>query len=200
MSVTDREKASLQISSSDFLIWLVDIENGGITQDDIQFMEGLSIKTAFLIVFTKADTKTEAQIQEILNTSRVTLTNSNISFYGITAYSSKEGKEYQQTLIPQFLSDAIASNVRTHDIFQEFIKSQNDLRHQIKMKFKSTNNSANQLFQYIRKSDNVLEITSATKRWGEFNQESYKLSTLLTDYDNIVSEMNPKIKSLCEKE
>jgi len=55
--LSDRQKAFKQLSISDYLIWLIDIDSGAITEDDIQFIESLPIKTPVLIIFTKADLK-----------------------------------------------------------------------------------------------------------------------------------------------
>ena len=65
--ISDREKAFEQLSVSDYLIWLIDIDSGAITEDDIQFIESLRIKTPILIVFTKADLKPEKEIAQIIN-------------------------------------------------------------------------------------------------------------------------------------
>ena len=53
MTLSDRQRAFEQLRASDYLIWLVDIDNGGLTQDDLDFLASLHFQTKVLVVFTK---------------------------------------------------------------------------------------------------------------------------------------------------
>lgn len=54
---SDECKAYEQLRKVDFLIWLMDIENGVIQQNDIEFIKSLNLNTPILIVINKIDKK-----------------------------------------------------------------------------------------------------------------------------------------------
>jgi predicted GTPase len=45
------------LSDANFLIWLIDAENGEITKSDLDFIRSLKINTEILFVVNKADKK-----------------------------------------------------------------------------------------------------------------------------------------------
>lgn len=188
--ISDREKAYEQISVSDYLIWLIDIDNGAITEDDIQFIESLRIKTPVLIVFTKADLKPEKEIQQIINVAKETIDRTAIDCFGITAYSADLKKEYGMNLIPEFLNYTINGKVRNNNIKEEFKKVEKDMRDSIKKSMGLSKYTSDKLFKYISKSDKIMEIGSLAQLWGKANQEGYILYNLLTQYDLIVKNIN----------
>lgn len=94
-SATDAEFARRILESADYLIWLIDSENGTIKNEDKEFLLSLNIKTPVLFVFNKADMKPEADIRKIVQDAGAILKDSSISVYSIIAYNSQTG----QTLI-----------------------------------------------------------------------------------------------------
>ena len=54
---SDECKSYEQLRKVDFLIWLMDIENGVIQQNDIEFIKSLNLNTPILIVINKIDKK-----------------------------------------------------------------------------------------------------------------------------------------------
>lgn len=194
MVISDREKAYEQLSVSDYLIWLIDIDNGAITNDDIQFIESLRIKTPILFVFTKADLKSENEIKQIIEVAKYTLSQTTIKVFGITAYSADLQKEYGSNDIQYFLSHTRIGNVRNNDILGEFKHVEKDMREAIIKSITQSKNIAKGLFSYISKSDKIMEIQSLATLWGKANQEGYKLDKLLKRYDSIIYEMNNEIR------
>lgn len=192
--ISDREKAFEQLSISDYLIWLIDIDSGTITEDDIQFIESLRIKTPILIVFTKADLKTEKEIKQIIDVAKETIGRTTIDCFGITAYSAEEKKEYGGNKIQKFFNYTISGNVRNSDIIREFKHVENDMRNSIKKGISNSRNTAQELFSYISNSDKIMEIRSLTKLWGKANQDGYKLNNLLKQYEAIIGEVNKDIR------
>lgn len=188
--ISDREKAYEQLSVSDYLIWLIDIDSGAITEDDIQFIESLRIKTPTLIVFTKADLKAEKEIKQIIDVANDTINRTTIDCFGITAYSADLKKEYGANLIPEFLNYTISGKVRNSNIIGEFRNVEKDMRDSIKKSLDLSKHTSKELFKYISKSDKIMEIKSLAQLWGKANQEGYTLYNLLTRYDLIVSGIN----------
>lgn len=194
MTISDRQKAFDQLRVSDYLIWLVDIENGGLTQDDISFIETLRIKTPILIVFTKADLKPESQITEIISGAQKTIERTTIDCFGVTAYSSNKNIEYGgNRLIPQFINYTISGSVRSNDILGEFRRLEAKMRKSIEKSINKSRSTARGLFKYITQSKKIIEIRSLSALWGKSNQEGYRLNNSLKQYDDLVTHINSEI-------
>lgn len=192
--ISDREKAFEQLSVSDYLIWLIDIDSGAITDDDIQFIESLRIKTPILIVFTKADLKSEKEIHDIIKVARDTISRTTIDCFGITAYSANLRKEYGTDEIPKFLNYTISGNIRGNDILGEFKHVEKEMRDSIVKAINQSKNTSRGLFSYIAKSNKIMDIRSLAKLWGKTNQDGYVLNNLLKEYDSIIGEINGQIR------
>ncbi len=199
--VSDREKAYEQLSASDYLIWLIDISCGTITEDDLQFISSLKIQTPILIVFTKADLKSETEIGQILCQAKEVVASRDRGFscYGITAYSSKQKKEYGQDLIQEFFNSTVSGNVRGYDIIAEFEQIKAEMREAITDAMGSAQNTAGELFTYISNSDNPRNIKSSVALWSEANQLGNSLSALLKRYDVSMNKIEREIKQFFKK-
>ena len=192
--VSDREKAFEQLSVSDYLIWLIDIDTGSITEDDIQFIETLRIKTPILIVFTKADLKSQNEIEQIISVARDTISQTTIDCFEITAYSANEKKEYGTNEIAKFLNYTISGNIRQNDIIAEFRNVEKEMREAINLEIKQSQNTEKALFTYISNSKQIMDIKSLTKLWGKSNQNGYVLNNLLKQYDDKIRDINEDIE------
>lgn len=191
--VSDREKAFEQLSISDYLIWLIDIDTGAITEDDIQFIESLRIKTPILIVFTKADLKSQNEIAQIISVARDTISKTTIDCFGITAYSANEKKEYGTNEIAKFLNYTISGDVRQNDIIAEFRNVEKEMREAINLAIRQFQNTERALFTYISNSNQIMDIKSLAKLWGKSNQDGYVLNNLLKQYETLIREINRDI-------
>jgi tRNA U34 5-carboxymethylaminomethyl modifying GTPase MnmE/TrmE len=182
------------------LIWLIDIDNGAITEDDIQFIKSLSIKTPILIVFTKADLKSDKEIKQIIEEAKDTVSQTNINCFGVTAYSANLQKEYGNNVIKQFLNYTVSGSVRNSDIIAEFKHVEKDMREAIIKAINQAKSTANGLFNYISESDKILEIRSLAMLWGKANQDGYELDKLLKSYDGLIREINIEINKYFREE
>lgn len=198
--ISDRQKAYNQLSISDYLIWLIDIDSGAITKDDIEFIESLPIKTPVLIIFTKADLKSDNEIAQIIETANKIISRTNINCFGITAYSANSNKEYGDNKIMNFFDFAITSNIRNNDILNEFENVEKKMREAIKEASEGSKNTVKALFNYISNSNKILEIRSLASLWGKENQNGYKLDNLLKSFDTITNEIKKEIQIFLRKE
>lgn len=194
MVVSDREKAFEQLSISDYLIWLIDIDTGAITEDDIQFIESLKIKTQILIVFTKADLKSQKEITEIINGAKDIVSGTSIKCFGITAYSANQKKEYGTNEIANFFKYAVNGKVRQNNIRAEFENVEKEMWGAIDNAISQSRNNAQRLFSYISNSDQILAVGALAKLWGKVNQDGYILNNLLRQYKVIIREINQEIE------
>ena len=186
LTLSDRQRAFEQLRASDYLIWLIDIESGAVTQDDISFIESLRIKTPILIVFTKADLKTELEISSIVRAAKETIDKTSIQCFGITAYSSNQRFEYGDHLIPKFINFAIGNSIRGNDIVGEFDKTEREMRKRINHSLNDSVTTARTLFKYITRSKRFLDIRALVALWGKENQKSWQLSNMLKQYEDYV--------------
>ncbi len=190
MVISDRQKAYDQLRATDYLIWLIDIDNGVITEDDIQFIESLHIRTPILIVFTKADLKSDEEIKQIVKAANESIIKTTIDCFGITAYSANLRKEYNNNLIEKFLDYSLSGNVRNNDIRGEFKNVEEEMRKEIVKKIDQYKKTAKALFSYISKSNQIMDIRSLAMLWGKANQDGYKLEKLLRNYDDKINRIN----------
>lgn len=193
LTISDKERAFEQLRASDYLIWLADIDSGCLTDEDLNFIKELRIKTPILIVFTKADKKPESEIQSIIRAARETIDGTSIDCFGITAYSSNQNKEYGNRLIPQFINFTLSGEVRGNDILGEFDRIEREMRERIQRSIQQSRDTARTLFSYITHSNQFLYIRSLVALWGKANQESYQLSNLLKRYEAITSKVKWEI-------
>lgn len=193
--LSDKEKAYEQLSVADYLIWLIEIDSGTLTEDDIDFIRSLGMKTPILIVFTKADVKTEADIKQIIDYAKTTIENNSIDCFGITAYSAKEEKEYFNNYIQKFFDYSISDNVRNSNIISEFYSVEKEMRKSINKTIDEFNTTSQRLFSYICSSNDIMSLSSLTKLWGKTNQDKYILEKLLRKYDFIIAEINSEINN-----
>jgi len=129
---TDENIAREHLRTADYLIWLIDIQNGTIPQNDINFIKSLDFETELLVVLNKADSKIETEIENIINVTKTGLKNNDIEFYDVVAFSSSEKKEYSPSgnVLNSFLdrADRITPGTelveRVNNIFEEFLSYQ----------------------------------------------------------------------------
>jgi len=126
-SQTDRHIAKQQLQMADFLIWLVDIDNGTIKNEDLKFITELHFNKPILIVFNQSDKKPKSFIDQTIEKAYEAIKNKGFTnVYAITAYSSLDEKEYTGNLIHEFLTECNHSNrQKTNNqpfqILEEFI-------------------------------------------------------------------------------
>lgn len=193
--LSDKEKAYEQLSVADYLIWLIEIDSGTLTDDDIDFIKSLRMKTPILIVFTKADVKSDKEIEQIIDCAKTTIENTSIDCFGITAYSAKEGKEYFNNYIQKFFDYSISDNVKNSSIINEFYNVEKEMRQSITNAINKFNATSQKLFSYICSSNDIMYLSSLTKLWGKTNQDKYILEKLLRKYDFIIAEINREINN-----
>ena len=221
MTLSDRQRAFEQLRASDYLIWLVDIDNGGLNQDDLDFLASLHFQTKVLVVFTKADLKPEHEIHEILNLARQTMVRTAIPCFGGTAYSSpapettapvaaKETEEdkplMNQTGMPIVnapVTYEMAAKSRHNKNFADlefFQKLEDQLRQNLVRAIDTTGHTARDLFGGITRSRQVMQIRSLVELWGRTQQKYTQLRKLLKRYDNLVTQINHEIASYIQSE
>lgn len=89
---TDAENARQQLQAVDYLIWLVDIENGELKADDEKFIDTLKLTNPGLIVFNKAGIVTQQKAKAIVESTAARLSANGKTNYSVIAYDSMRGE------------------------------------------------------------------------------------------------------------
>lgn len=101
---TDKAVAKKHLQVADYLIWVVDINQGTIPKEDLDFINDLKLDKDILIILNKADTKIKKEIQDIIKVTKANLKRAGINTVGVTAYSSLEKKIYFKDELNSFLN------------------------------------------------------------------------------------------------
>ncbi len=88
----DTRKAIEVIQESDAIFWVIDINDGGITQDVQTFFLNYIINKPLYFILNKADTKPPKEQEAVLSKIEKTLIQNNISFKKLILYSAKDIK------------------------------------------------------------------------------------------------------------
>ena len=95
---SDRETAINSLRDRDALIWMIDVSNGTIQQNDLEFLHDMKLDGLPLyVVLNKADNKSSSELKDILAKVKDILEDTELEPMGIGAYSSrrtKRGREY----------------------------------------------------------------------------------------------------------
>lgn len=167
-NITDENKAYEQLKGADFLIWLVDIENGVLSETDIDFITKLNIETPILIVINKADKKISSETEEVVNCIETTVAEVGINCYAVTAYSSRTGKEWNDnTYIVDFLENAKKQKKSKEDILAQITHIENQVSREIDSKINVNINERNNLNDVIFKSNDIMEIKTLIDIYGK---------------------------------
>ncbi len=196
---SDKTRAFNQLKITDYLIWLIDIQNGELTVDDIDFIDSLRIQTPILIVFNKADIKTESDIELILDKAKKTVKKYlSTECFGITAYSSLYKKEYGDNLIDKFFEMVSDSDIHSNDILDDFIKLEEDMRNSLWNIIEEQQEVVNSILDYIKDVDNFFEIQSFTELFKSRSQLIEECNICLEKYNGLCNQINENVKQLIE--
>ncbi len=194
---TDENVARDHLRNSDFLIWLIDVQNGTVPQTDIDFIRTLNLKQPILFIFNKADKKSEKQVLEIIETGKTDLTKNKIKYYDVIGYSSLEKKEFGTAgnRILEFLtkiesgspgtdilrkfSDILDGYISHHNTELEFLKSGRDVINNITLDESLKGDRVKALENISRRYKNQRDLILSKK--GEVEALSGKIITKVKD-------------------
>lgn len=93
----DSNMAMKGIAQADNIIWVIDINNGTIRNNDLEFLEKEELNGKdILIVFNKADNQIEEDINKIVEESKNQLEARGIDYKDIVVYSSLYPEDYEE--------------------------------------------------------------------------------------------------------
>jgi GTPase Era involved in 16S rRNA processing len=146
---SDENIAREHLTRADYLIWLVDQQNGTVPQHDIEFIKGLALNQPVLVVISKADKKTPSEIDKIIAAAKTSLDRADIVYLDVIAYSAKKSEEYSPTqkiltnLLTQISQGKSGSTVlwQLNTLFSNYINCYKTKHHELSL----TNATLNEL-------------------------------------------------------
>ncbi len=203
---TDENIAREHLRVADYLIWLIDIQNGTIPQEDIQFIQTLQFDEPILFVINKADKKTHKQLNNIINVTKKDLQKNGIKFHDVIGYSSMKNIEYpksKKVLIPfiKMINQKKAGTViikRFEAIFEDYLNFHKSEAEFLRVNRKITNDAVLDAYNEEKDVDKFKHLTrkqqkdikAITNSEKDFAKLHLKIEALIK---KIFSELNIKI-------
>jgi len=154
----DFENAKRYIEKAAFLIWMVGLDsNGTFPKSDIEFLEQIDLFGSMegpqlYVVANKAGLKKPEDIEDILDNFAESLDDYNISYAGISAYDSKEKKQFAYR--KKDLFEFLAEHNKPSEKYVELKK----ILHEVFTKYVGELNSRYNRHSDVRKQINTLKL------------------------------------------
>lgn len=162
---SDAELAREQLRSVDHLIWLVDVNQGTITQRDFDFIASLNISSGILVVFTKASQRTKGDLKKIVEEARATLKSTNSNVYDVIAYDSLSGEEILGEGVLDAFFKKINDDIKEDASSRQITGLGRQLKGQMKDAVKELLEWNRQISEMISKTTNIEHIDSLIKEY-----------------------------------
>ena len=167
-SDSDQNKAYEQLRKVDYLIWLMDIENGVIQQNDLDFIDNLNLENPILIVVNKADKKIDSDVEKIVSLVHDTAVDAGINIFGVTAYSSRDNKEWGGcNKIQEFLELAALTKGKNSDVLGEVHNIKLKILNELEQRGDTLEQRKKHLSDIIVESELILDIRTLVDQYGD---------------------------------
>ncbi len=102
---TDAHVARAQLNSAQFIVWLVPADKGTISEEDLVFLSTLERTIPKLVVVSRADKHTDADVVTIVDGVRTTLGKRGIAVVDVLPFSSRQPERYPVTPLLAYFSE-----------------------------------------------------------------------------------------------
>lgn len=196
-ALSDEYLSSKQLKTIDRLIWLVDIDNGTIQDKDLQFINKLVTDKPILFIFNKADLKTDEEIKKVLSTSKKIIADNHINAFGITAYSSRDKKEYfKKDIISCFFDQAVGDAGRKKGVQEELEEIKKIIEKMLIDKYEKMIIERNKLGSLILHTNDINEIGTIVQLQAEKIRKINQIGAINIQYKKIIEKIEGEIKRL----
>lgn len=196
-ALSDEYLSSKQLKAIDRLIWLVDIDNGTIQDKDLQFINKLVTDKPILFIFNKADLKTDEEIKKVLSTSKKIIADNHINAFGITAYSSRDKKEYfKKDIISCFFDQAVGDAGRKKGVQEELEEIKRIIEKMLIDKYEKMIIERNKLGSLILHTNDINEIGTIVQLQAEKIRKINQIGAINIQYKKIIEKIEGEIKRL----
>jgi GTPase len=198
-SKSDENIAREHLRRADYLIWLIEPQNGTIGQADIDFLQSLELAQPVLVIISKADKKPSSQIADIAAQTQIDLKRGDIDFLDVIGYSAKQNKEYSPSgkVLEQLLDDVSqGKNGSTllwqlDQIFKQHLNQDQSKRESLKLTNKTLKEIA---FDEGIREDNKVHLSDIGKK----NKDQLNaIQTHSSDITKIHNSLQEQVTQLC---
>lgn len=200
----DEKNAKEFLDDADALIWVVLLKNGGISVDDLRFLNGLDLSQKKLfIVLNRADDLPPQEHKNIIELTAQTLDNHYIEFEGISAYNSLEGEEY--LFEKMFLKEFLRTFEPKQNLQKKFLTQLNELfqayetaileKHKKRKEIQKELHSFDLDLTEMKLDNEASEKLNKIKRYFDDKKEDSSLKTL----EKIINQMKDAINAIFGK-
>lgn len=184
---SDENKAYLQLRAADYLIWLVDIENGVLSETDISFITKVGLNTPVLIVVNKSDKKLDKDIEAVTKSIEQAALDAGLNVFAVTAYSSRNNVEWQERgKISEFLNMIGNKKSCRKDAYNQILEIGSSAVQYVEEKIEISVSERNFLSELILNSEDIMEIKSLIEIYGESMEEIRSMRKSIKKYENVI--------------
>ena len=187
---SDENKAYLQLRAADYLIWLVDIENGVLSETDISFITKVGLNTPVLIVVNKSDKKLDKDIEAVTKSIEQAALDAGLNVFAVTAYSSRNNVEWQERgKISEFLNMIGNKKSCRKDTYNQILEIGSSAVQYVEEKIEISVSERNFLSELILNSEDIMEIKSLIEIYGESMEEIRSMRKSIKKYENVIKSL-----------
>ena len=197
----DNKLAIEELEKSNSIVWIIDITVGVITRNDIDFINKIKDKKLYVLL-NKSELVPETSRDEIINQIKNNLEDEGIIYEGISAYSSRQKKEFQfvKKSLNQFLSEENVEFNLCDEIKSEFKSIINLYYNAIKADkigqeklLSNVGKDIEEMYYKILKLEQPINAKKAERCLEIFKESSSKIikqfSVIVIEYKNQLDEL-----------
>lgn len=201
---SDNEKARTELQSVDYLIWLIDVENGVIKDEDLNFLENnINLNTEILFVINKSDKKTNSALNSIIEETKAAIEDHGfLNYIDVVGYSSFYGKEFRQDLFVDDNSDAYVdkkegviwnflNEINEHsferpDFISEIRNICENMNEQLKSQYEDYGHIEEQYRDMVLENNDVINLKSVIELYRNAVAEKMKIGRMMSSLSKIL--------------
>lgn len=197
-SYTDREKAHTQLRAIDALIWILDITNGTMQKDDIEFIRNLNQARPILIILNKSDLKKESEQEKIRREVENIAKSNGLQVFDVLLYSAQYPQNFGESnqRIQEFLNTISKQTTGEEKIDQEIKKIMDTLDQTFKTAINQLKERRDQIGKLIFRSNRVFEMQGLVSLYGNLNTEIDTMQRQQNDLQEIRRELERELYRL----
>lgn len=191
---SDSQKAYSQLRSIDYLIWLLDVHNGTLHNDDISFIKRLDLKTKILIIINKCDLKTPIDCSEVEEQARFAARNAEIPVFDVVQYSSLyPDMNHGRGRVQKFFEYAGSGDSNVEDVRAQINEIVAKISTAFQSKKKDLEEQRNLIGTAIYRSTNVMEVKALISMYGKTNSEINYIEKNYMEFQKTQQQINEMI-------
>ena len=207
VDASDNEKARSELKVVDYLIWLIDIENGVIKDEDIEFItNNIGSEIPVLFVINKSARKPNDFVMDVIEKTKDVLYDTTIQWINVVAYDSRDACEFddekymddpecdayiprQQGKIMRFLQEINDNSSHKPDIITELISICNEMMNQLLTQLSVCDSIDQQYAQVINNNTDVVNLQSVIRCYQYAKISRRNIERMMTTLRKILADI-----------